>query len=133
MTRQAIQLGWLPRLQITQTSEERLRPDICRRHKLAAHDCHGSVVDVVLAASRTIWLPAYVSPVFRDHADRTSALLLIAMREVWGGAVVVKWAPIAGSAFLVVSMPAFPATSREVADARLVPIALWPACSYGVM
>jgi KUP system potassium uptake protein len=41
MTRQVIQLGWLPRLRITQTSERGLRPDLCWCHQLAAHDRHG--------------------------------------------------------------------------------------------
>lgn len=40
MTRQAIQLGWLPRLIIKQTSAEGLRPDLCRRRQLAADDRH---------------------------------------------------------------------------------------------
>ena len=40
MTRQAIQLGWLPRLHIKQTSDKGLRPNLCRRRQLATDDRH---------------------------------------------------------------------------------------------
>jgi len=62
MTRQAIQLGWLPRLQITRV-RERLRADLCRRHQLAAMIVTG-LSDVVLRQGSDNLAAAYGNPLF---------------------------------------------------------------------
>ena len=71
MTRQAIRLGWLPRLRIVQTSAGRLWPDLCRGHQLAAdggHPVPGAVLQEIRQSRRRLWHRR-----FGDHADDLGA------------------------------------------------------------
>ncbi|MGO9235748.1 MAG: potassium transporter Kup [Methylocella sp.] len=127
MTRQAIQLGWLPRLWITQTSEKG----------------YGQIY--VPAVN---WLLMFVTvglTLFFEKSDNlasaygiavsatmlmTSALLFIAMREVWGWSLMASGA-VAG-AFLCVDASFFLANLVKVADGGYVPLLL-ASMVYGVM
>jgi KUP system potassium uptake protein len=127
MTRQAIQLGWLPRLPIVQTSEESygqiyvgpvnwllmivtlgLTIGFAKSDNLAA--AYGIAVSVTMLM--------------------TSGLLFIAMREVW------HWSlPAAGAvagAFVVVDSAFAAANLEKIADGGYVPLLL-AAMVYGVM
>jgi KUP system potassium uptake protein len=127
MTRQAIQLGWLPRLPIVQTSEQSygqiyvgpvnwllmivtlgLTIGFARSDNLAA--AYGIAVSVTMLM--------------------TSGLLFIAMREVW------HWSlPAAGAvagAFVVVDAAFAAANLAKIADGGYVPLLL-AAAVYGVM
>src|SRR5438552_6203375 len=127
MTRQAIQLGWLPRVHITQTSAEGygqiyvgsvnwllmlatlgLTVGFGKSDKLAS--AYG------IAVSATMLL--------------TTALLFIAMREIWGWTVVLAGA-VAG-AFFVVDASFFAANLAKVAEGGYVPLVL-AAVVYAVM
>jgi KUP system potassium uptake protein len=119
MTRQAIQLGWLPRLWITQTSEKG----------------YGQIYVPVVN-----WLLMFVTvglTLFFEKSDNlasaygiavsatmlmTSALLFIAMREVWGWSLMASGA-VAG-AFLCVDASFFLANLVKVADGGYVPLLL---------
>jgi KUP system potassium uptake protein len=127
MTRQAIQLGWLPRLWITQTSEKG----------------YGQIYVPVVN-----WLLMFVTvglTLFFEKSDNlasaygiavsatmlmTSALLFIAMREVWGWSLMASGA-VAG-AFLCVDASFFLANLVKVADGGYVPLLL-ASMVYGVM
>jgi KUP system potassium uptake protein len=127
MTRQAIQLGWLPRLPIVQTSEESygqiyvglvnwllmivtlgLTIGFAKSDNLAA--AYGIAVSVTMLM--------------------TSGLLFIAMREVW------HWSlPAAGAvagAFVVVDSAFAAANLEKIADGGYVPLLL-AGMVYGVM
>jgi KUP system potassium uptake protein len=127
MTRQAIQLGWLPRLPIVQTSEQSygqiyvgpvnwllmivtlgLTIGFAKSDNLAA--AYGIAVSVTMLM--------------------TSGLLFIAMREVW------HWSlPAAGAvagAFVVVDAAFAAANLAKIADGGYVPLLL-AAAVYGVM
>jgi KUP system potassium uptake protein len=127
MTRQAIRLGWLPPLRILQTSAEGygqiyvgtvnwllmlatlgLTIGFGKSDKLAS--AYG------IAVSATMLL--------------TSALLFIAMREIWGWSVLLAGA-VAG-AFVVVDTSFFAANLTKVAEGGYVPLAL-AALVYGAM
>ena len=127
MTRQAIQLGWLPRLWITQTSEKG----------------YGQIYVPVVN-----WLLMFVTvglTLFFEKSDNlasaygiavsatmlmTSALLFIAMREVWGWSLMASGA-VAG-AFFCVDASFFLANLVKVADGGYVPLLL-ASMVYGVM
>ena len=100
MTRQAIQLGWLPRLQITQTSEKgygQIYVGVINWLLMIVTVC------LTLFFGKSDNLAAAYGIAVSATMLMTSALLFIAMREVWGWGLVVSGS-IAG-AFLV-SMPA---------------------------
>jgi KUP system potassium uptake protein len=99
MTRQAIQLGWLPRLQITQTSEKGygqiyvgvvnwllMLVTICLTLFFGKSDNLAAAYGIAVSATMLM----------------TSVLLFIAMREVWGWSLLASGA-IAG-AFLCVGL-----------------------------
>ncbi|MGC2080980.1 MAG: KUP/HAK/KT family potassium transporter [Xanthobacteraceae bacterium] len=127
MTRQAIALGWMPRLRVTQTSAEGygqiyvgavnwllmiatlgLTVGFRKSDNLAA--AYG------IAVSLTMLL--------------TSGLLFIAMREIWG------WSPVKAGAvallFLIVDFGFFTANVTKVLQGGYVPLLL-AAAVYGVM
>src|SRR6202035_3438280 len=127
MTRQAIQLGWLPRLHITQTSER------------GYGQIYVGVVNWLLMAV-TIMLT-----VLYHKSDNLAAaygiavsltmlmtffLLFIAMREMW------QWRPATSLAvpglFVVVDAGFFAANSVKIADGGYVPLLL-AAIIYGLM
>jgi KUP system potassium uptake protein len=127
MTRQAIQLGWLPRLLITQTSA------------MGYGQIYVGVVNwlmmIVTIALTLIFrksdnLAAAYGIAVSATMLMTSVLLFIAMREHlrWGLAVS---AAIAGT-FMIVDTAFFVANSFKIADGGYVPLGL-AAAVYGVM
>jgi KUP system potassium uptake protein len=127
MTRQAIQLGWLPRLQITQTSEKGygqiyvgvvnwllMLVTICLTLFFGKSDNLAAAYGIAVSATMLM----------------TSVLLFIAMREVWGWSLLASGA-IAG-AFLCVDASFFLANLVKVADGGYVPLLL-ASIVYGVM
>jgi KUP system potassium uptake protein len=119
MTRQAIQLGWLPRLRIKQTSSEGygqiyvgvvnwllmivtvgLTIGFCKSDNLAA--AYG------IAVSLTMLM--------------TSALLFIAMREIWGWSILTAGS-VAGF-FFVIDGAFFVANLTKIAEGGYVPLIL---------
>ena len=127
MTRQAIQLGWLPRLQIKQTSSE------------GYGQIYVGVVNwllMIVTLGLTIGFgksdnlaSAYGIAVSLTML-MTSALLFIAMREIWGWSIVAAGAVAAF--FLVIDGAFFLANLTKVAEGGYVPLLL-AACVYGVM
>src|SRR5216683_2918891 len=127
MTRQAIQLGWLPRLQIKQTSSEG----------------YGQIyVGVVNWLMMIVTLGLTIGFAKSDNLASaygiavsltmlmTSALLFIAMREIWG------WSMLAAGAvsgfFLIIDSAFFLANLTKIAEGGYVPLML-AICVYGVM
>ena len=127
MTRQAIQLGWLPRLHINQTSEK------------GYGQIYVGVVNWVLMA-----VTIALTVLFRKSDNlaaaygiavsltmlMTSFLLFFAMREIWQWNI---WASAAcAGLFVLVDAGFFAANSLKIAEGGYVPLLL-AACVYGVM
>ena len=126
MTRQAIQLGWLPRLQITQTSSE------------GYGQIYVGVINwllMIVTLGLTIGFgksdnlaSAYGIAVSLTML-MTSALLFIAMREIWG------WSLIAAGAvaafFLLIDSAFFLANLTKIAEGGYVPLVL-AVSVYGI-
>jgi KUP system potassium uptake protein len=127
MTRQAIQLGWLPRLQIKQTSSE------------GYGQIYVGVVNwllMIVTLGLTIGFgksdnlaSAYGIAVSLTML-MTSALLFIAMREIW------QWSLLAAGAvagfFLIIDSAFFLANLTKVAEGGYVPLIL-AISVYGIM
>ena len=127
MTRQAIALGWMPRLRVTQTSDEGYGQIYV-----------GSVNWLLMIATLGLTV------IFRKSDNLaaaygiavsltmllTSVLLFIAMREIWG------WSPIKAGAialvFLVVDCGFFTSNLTKVLDGGYMPLLIAVAV-YGVM
>ena len=127
MTRQAIQLGWLPRLQITQTSEKgygQIYVGVINWLLMIVTVC------LTLFFGKSDNLAAAYGIAVSATMLMTSALLFIAMREVWGWGLVVSGS-IAG-VFLCVDASFFLANLVKVADGGYVPLLL-ASIVYGVM
>src|SRR5262252_6335661 len=107
MTRQAISLGWMPRLRVIQTSEEGYGQIYV-----------GAVNWLLMIATLGLTI------IF------TSVLLFIAMREIWG------WSPVKAGAvalvFLVVDFGFFTANVTKVLEGGYVPL-LMAVAVYGIM
>jgi KUP system potassium uptake protein len=127
MTRQAIQLGWLPRLSIKQTSE------------------HGYGQIYVGVVNWLLMVVTIALTILFQKSDNlaaaygiavsltmlmTSCLLFIALREIWHWSLWVSVA-IAGL-FVVIDAGFFAANSMKIADGGYVPLLL-AACIYGIM
>jgi KUP system potassium uptake protein len=127
MTRQAIQLGWLPRLRIVQTSEEG----------------YGQIY--VGAINWLLMIVTVGLTVFFGKSDNlagaygiavsatmmlTSGLLFIAMRDVWGWSLLTS-AAVAG-VFLCIDASFFLANLVKVTQGGYVPLLL-AALFYGIM
>ena len=127
MTRQAISLGWMPRLRVIQTSEEGygqiyvgsvnwLLMIATLGLTVIFHKSDNLAAAYGIAVSLTMLL--------------TSVLLFIAMREIWG------WSPIKAGAialvFLVVDCGFFTSNLTKVLEGGYVPLLLAVAV-YGVM
>jgi KUP system potassium uptake protein len=127
MTRQAIQLGWLPRLQITQTSAEGYG-------QIYVGSVNWLLMLVTLGLTigfgKSDNLAAAYGIAVSATMLLTSALLFIAMREIWGWSMAAAGA-IAG-AFIVVDGSFFAANLAKVAEGGYVPLVL-AALVYGVM
>jgi KUP system potassium uptake protein len=127
MTRQAIQLGWLPRLQITQTSEKgygQIYVGVVNWLLMIV------TIGLTLFFGKSDNLAAAYGIAVSATMLMTSALLFIAMREVWGWGLLASGA-IAG-AFLCVDASFFLANLVKVADGGYVPLLL-ASIVYGVM
>jgi len=127
MTRQAIQLGWLPRLQIMQTSEQGYG-----QIYVGAVNWLLMIVTLGLTIGfgKSDNLAAAYGIAVSATMLMTSALLFIAMREIW------RWtlpaaAAVAG-AFFVVDAAFLAANLAKIADGGYVPLLL-AAAVYGVM
>jgi KUP system potassium uptake protein len=127
MTRQAIQLGWLPRLNIKQTSEKgygQIYVGVVNWLLMAV-----TIALTVLFQKSNNLAAAYGIAVSLTML-MTSCLLFIALREVWHWNL---WLSL-GLAGLFVAVDAgfFAANSLKIADGGYVPLLL-AACVYGVM
>src|SRR6202040_670192 len=127
MTRQAIQLGWLPRLQIRQTSATGYG-------QIYVGSVNWLLMLVTLGLTvgfgKSDNLAAAYGIAVSATMLMTSALLFIAMREVWRWSMAAAGA-VAG-AFMVVDASFFAANLAKVADGGYVPLVL-AALVYGVM
>jgi len=127
MTRQAIQLGWFPRMNIKQTSAEGYG-------QIYVGPVNWMLMLVTIALA--LWfgksdnLAAAYGIAVSATMLMTSVLLLIALREIWGWSIPASIG-VAG-AFMVVDAAFFAANSMKVFDGGYVPLVL-AAVVYGVM
>ncbi len=127
MTRQAIQLGWLPRLAVKQTSSEGYG-----QIYVGSVNWLLMIVTVALALGfrKSDNLASAYGIAVSMTMLMTTVLLFIAMREIWRWNVVAAGA--VASVFLIVDAAFFSANLVKVADGGYVPLLL--ACAvYGVM
>jgi KUP system potassium uptake protein len=119
MTRQAIQLGWFPRLNITQTSAEGYG-----QIYVAPVNWLLMVVTIALTVSfgKSDNLAAAYGIAVSATMLMTSALLLIAMREIW------QWSLLASvgvaGIFLLIDTAFFASNTLKIAEGGYVPLAL---------
>ena len=127
MTRQAIQLGWLPRLTIKQTSEEGYG-----QIYVGAVNWLLMIVTLGLTIGfgKSDNLAAAYGIAVSLTMLMTSVLLYIAMREIWGWSIWIAGAIAAG--FLIVDGAFFAANMAKVFEGGYVPLAL-AAIVYGLM
>jgi KUP system potassium uptake protein len=119
MTRQAIQLGWLPRLRITQTSAEgygQIYVGVVNFLMMVA------TIALTIGFRKSDNLAAAYGIAVSLTMLATSVLLFIAMREVWAWNLLVAGS-IAGF-FLVVDGAFFLANLTKVLDGGYVPLLL---------
>src|SRR6202521_505936 len=119
MTRQAIQLGWLPRLQIKQTSSEgygQIYVGVVNFLLMIV------TIGLTIGFGKSDNLAAAYGIAVSLTMLMTSALLFIAMREIWG------WSLIAAGSvaafFLVIDSAFFLANLTKVAEGGYVPLLL---------
>src|SRR5579864_6190476 len=127
MTRQAIQLGWLPPLQIKQTSAEgygQIYIGAVNWLLMLA------TLGLTIGFGKSDSLAAAYGIAVSATMLITSGLLFIAMREVWGWSITAAGA-VAG-AFMIVDGSFFLANLSKVAEGGYVPLVL-AALVYGVM
>jgi KUP system potassium uptake protein len=127
MTRQAIQLGWLPRLKVTQTSAEGYG-----QIYVGAVNWTLMIVTcgLTLAFGKSDNLAAAYGIAVSATMLATSALLFTAMREIWGWGFI-RAGGIAG-ALIIVDMTFFAANSSKIASGGYVPLLL-AGFVYGIM
>src|SRR6202023_1770057 len=127
MTRQAIQLGWLPRLHITQTSAEGYG-------QIYVGAVNWLLMLVTLGLTVGFGKSDNLASAYGIAVSATmlmtSALLFIAMREIWGWSLVTAGA-VAG-VFMLIDAGFFAANFAKVAQGGYVPLIL-AALVYGVM
>jgi KUP system potassium uptake protein len=127
MTRQAIQLGWLPRLRITQTSEKGYG-------QIYVGVVNWLLMTVTIALTLLFRKSDNLAAAYGIAVSltmlMTSFLLFIAMREIWRWNL---WASVAlAGLFVIVDAGFFAANSMKIADGGYVPLLL-AAAVYGVM
>jgi KUP system potassium uptake protein len=127
MTRQAILLGWLPRLQIKQTSSKgygQIYVGVVNFLLMIV------TIGLTIGFGKSDNLAAAYGIAVSLTMLMTSALLFIAMREIWG------WSLIAAGSvaafFLIVDSAFFLANLTKVVDGGYVPLLLAVAV-YGIM
>jgi KUP system potassium uptake protein len=127
MTRQAIHLGWLPRLDITQTSAEGYGQIYVGAVNwvLMAVTC-----GLALAFRKSENLAAAYGIAVSATMLATSGLLFMAMREIWGWSFV-RAGGIAGI-FIIVDISFLAANVPKIASGGYVPLLL-AALVYGAM
>jgi KUP system potassium uptake protein len=127
MTRQAIQLGWLPRLRIKQTSAQGYG-------QIYVGTINWLLMIVTLGLTLGFGKSDNLAAAYGIAVSltmlMTSALLLIAMREIWGWSFLAS-ASVAGC-FLIVDGAFFLANLAKVTDGGYVPLILAMAV-YGIM
>ncbi|MGZ5875707.1 MAG: potassium transporter Kup [Bradyrhizobium sp.] len=127
MTRQAIQLGWLPRLLITQTSSEgygQIYVGVVNWLLMIV------TVGLTISFGKSDNLAAAYGIAVSATMLMTSALLFIAMREIWGWNILA--AGSVAACFLIVDGAFFLANLTKVAEGGYVPLIL-AVSVYGVM
>jgi KUP system potassium uptake protein len=127
MTRQAIQLGWMPRLNIKQTSAEGYG-----QIYVGAVNWMLMIVTLGLTIGfgKSDNLAAAYGIAVSLTMLMTSVLLFIAMREIWQWSILAAGA-VAG-AFLIVDSAFFIANMAKLLDGGYVPLAL-AALVFGIM
>jgi KUP system potassium uptake protein len=127
MTRQAIRLGWLPPLRIKQTSEEGYG-------QIYVGTVNWTLMVVTLGLTIGFGKSDNLAAAYGIAVSLTmlitSALLFIAMREIWGWNIAAAGA-VAG-VFVVVDASFFAANSMKLAEGGYVPLVL-AAAVYGLM
>ncbi len=127
MTRQAIQLGWLPRLRIIQTSA-------AGYGQIYVGAVNWTLMFVTcglaLAFGKSDNLAAAYGIAVSATMLATSALLFVAMREIWGWGIL-RAGAIAG-AFIIIDATFFAANFSKIASGGYVPLILG-ALAYGTM
>jgi KUP system potassium uptake protein len=127
MTRQAIQLGWMPRLWIKQTSSEGYG-------QIYVGTVNWLLMIVVLGLTIEFGKSDRLASAYGIAVSltmlMTSALLFIAMREIWHWSLLA--AGTAASVFLTIDSAFFLANLTKIADGGYVPLLLAVAV-YGVM
>jgi len=127
MTRQAIQLGWLPRLQIKQTSSEgygQIYVGVVNWLLMLV------TLGLTIGFGKSDNLASAYGIAVSLTMLMTSALLFIAMREIWGWSLLAAGGVAA--CFLVVDSAFFLANLTKVAEGGYVPLIL-AATVYGIM
>jgi KUP system potassium uptake protein len=127
MTRQAIQLGWLPRLYIKQTSSEgygQIYVGVVNWLLMIV------TIGLTIVFGKSDNLAAAYGIAVSATMLMTSALLFIAMREIWGWSVLAAGS-VAGC-FLVVDSAFFLANLTKIAEGGYVPLLL-AILIYGAM
>lgn len=127
MTRQAIQLGWLPRLQIKQTSSEgygQIYVGVVNWLLMIV------TVGLTIGFGKSDDLAAAYGIAVSLTMLMTSALLFIAMREIWNWSLLA--AGSVAACFLVVDAAFFLANLTKIAEGGYVPLIL-AVSVYGVM
>src|SRR5205807_972055 len=127
MTRQAIQLGWLPRLQIRQTSSEgygQIYVGVVNWLLMIV------TVGLTIGFGKSDNLASAYGIAVSLTMLMTSVLLFIAMREIWGWNIAA--AGVVAGVFMLVDAGFFAANFAKVAQGGYVPLILG-ALVYGVM
>jgi KUP system potassium uptake protein len=127
MTRQAIQLGWLPRLTIKQTSSEGYG-------QIYVGGVNWLLMIVTVGLTIGFGKSDNLASAYGIAVSltmlMTSALLFIAMREIWGWNMLAAGA-VAGF-FLTVDSAFFLANLTKIGEGGYVPL-IFAICVYGVM
>jgi KUP system potassium uptake protein len=127
MTRQAIQLGWLPRMWIVQTSEEgygQIYVGVVNWLLMIVTVC------LTLFFGKSDNLAAAYGIAVSATMILTSGLLFIAMQDIWGWSLLTS-AAVAG-VFFCIDAAFFSANLVKVAQGGYVPLLL-AALVYGIM
>jgi KUP system potassium uptake protein len=127
MTRQAIQLGWLPRLTITQTSEKgygQIYVGVVNWLLMAV------TVAITLLFQKSDNLAAAYGIAVSLTMLMTSFLLFIAMREIWQWRLLTS--AITAGLFIIIDAGFFASNSLKIVEGGYVPLLL-AAAVYGLM
>jgi KUP system potassium uptake protein len=127
MTRQAIQLGWMPRLAIKQTSSDGYG-------QIYVGVVNWLLMLVTLALTLGFGKSDNLAAAYGIAVSltmlMTSVLLFIAMREIWNWSLLA--AGLVAGGFFIIDAAFFAANSAKVLDGGYVPLLL-AAAVYGVM